>query len=47
MDEKTRRLMTLIRDAIIQLLNSLDDALGQERTIPTREQRRILKQLKN
>lgn len=34
-----------IRSLIIQLLNALDDALGYDRTIPNKEQRRLLKKL--
>lgn len=40
MDSSTRAMLIAVRRALIALLNVLDDALGYQRTIPSREDRR-------
>ena len=47
MSQELRRILDDIRRVIIQLVSLLDEALGYERTIPTKEDRQLLKHLKN
>lgn len=37
-----RQTLELIRRLLIQLINALDDALGNPRTIPSSHERRVL-----
>ncbi len=47
MSQELRKILDDIRRVTIQLVNLLDEALGYERTIPTKEDRQLLKQIKN
>ena len=39
--------LTQIRYLLIDLLNAIDDALGLPRTIPCRDDRRLLQKIRN
>lgn len=39
MSERDRKLLILLRGALIQALNALDDILGMPRTVPCRKER--------
>jgi hypothetical protein len=47
MSQELRRILDDIRRVAMSLINLLDEALGYERTIPTKEDRQLLKQIKN
>lgn len=42
MSERNRQLFILLRAALIQALNAIEDVLGMPRTIPCRAERRGL-----
>lgn len=47
MSQELRKILDDIRRVVIQLVGLLDEALGYERTIPTKEDRQLLKNIKN
>lgn len=47
MTQEIRNLLENIRRVAIQLVGLLDEALGYDRTIPTKEDRQLLKQIRN
>ena len=46
MDQKTRLALEAVRRTVIALLNTVDDALGNERTVPSKEDRALLRRLR-
>lgn len=46
MDPKVRLALEAVRRTAIALLNTIDDALEQERTVPSKEDRALLRRLR-